>query len=212
MNVDPAQIFWGNLWWFWLAIIIVVFFKAVYGLKKSAIKGAVGEAVFGITSSLGLGDEYEKLTNIVIPASDGTTQIDQLVFSRYGIFVLEIKNFKGWIFGKKRDSRWTRVYSKSKQSFQNPLRQNYKHIKALQDLTGLPENKFKSVIVFSGEVTFRTPMPPNVVKGTGYIDYIKSFDEIILSESELRRAEALISGNRLSYEAHREYLRNQKAG
>ena len=36
----------------------------------------------------------------MLPADDGgTTQIDHILVSKYGIFVIETKNRKGWIFG-----------------------------------------------------------------------------------------------------------------
>ena len=46
---------------------------------------------------------YQVLDDITIPSINGTTQIDHVVVSPYGIFVIETKNFKGWIFGSDRD-------------------------------------------------------------------------------------------------------------
>jgi len=86
-------------------------------MYKPVIKGFVGEAVFGLTSSLSLGKDYHIMKNIVIPAYDGTTQIDQIAISKYGIFVIEIKTYKGWIFGKERDSEWTQSLFKEKLAF-----------------------------------------------------------------------------------------------
>ena len=184
--------------------------KQLFKIYKPAIKGAFGETVFSFTSSISFGNDWHILKNIVIPAYDGTTQIDQIAISKYGIFVIEIKTYKGWIFGKEKDSKWTQSLFKEKNSFQNPLFQNYKHIKSLQEITCVPENKFKSVIVFSGEAVFKTQMPKNVVKGTAYIDYIKSFKDIILTEHEVENILKIISDNQLTNSDHRNYIRNRK--
>ncbi len=185
--------------------------KFLFRRYKTAIKGAVGEARVGFTSSLMLGKEYHILKDIVIPAYDGTTQIDQLVISRYGIFVIEIKNYKGWIFGDEQDPTWTQAFFRQKHSFQNPLRQNYKHIKSLQELTGLSQDKFKSVIVFSGKATFKTPMPANVSKGIDYLIYIKSFQDMILTQGSVEHVIRTVSDSRLSTAEHRKYIRNRFA-
>jgi hypothetical protein len=184
--------------------------KELLKMYKPRIKGAVGETVFGLASSVAFGSDWHILKNIVIPAYDGTTQIDQIAISKYGIFVIEIKSYKGWIFGKERDAKWTQTLFKEKHSFQNPLFQNYKHIKSLQEITGISENKFKSVIVFSGEAVFKTPMPENVVKGAAYIGYIKSFKDVILTEYEIQTVLKLISVNRLSGSEHRTYIKERK--
>jgi hypothetical protein len=43
------------------------------------------------------------------------------------------KNMKGWIFGSEDYERWTQTFGKKKYSFQNPLRQNYRHTKCLSE-------------------------------------------------------------------------------
>lgn len=78
-----------------LAIVVVV---ATAVLRNPARIGAVGESkVSGILQSLP--DEYRKINGVIIPNKNGTTQIDHIVVSRYGIFVIETKNYSGWIFG-----------------------------------------------------------------------------------------------------------------
>jgi len=199
----------GKFWYLWLILFAFFVIKFLFRRYRPAIKGAVGEALVGFSSSLMLGKEYLMLKDIVIPAYDGTTQIDQLVISRYGIFVIEIKNYKGWIFGGEKDPTWTQSFFRQKHSFQNPLRQNYKHIKSLQELTGLSQDKFKSVIVFSGKAAFKTPMPANVSKGIDYLIYIKSFQDMILTEGDVEHVIRTVSDSRLSTADHRKYIRNR---
>lgn len=51
--------------------------------------------------------DYIIINNVTLPIENGTTQIDHIIVSKFGIFVIETKNFSGWIFGKKDDLTWT---------------------------------------------------------------------------------------------------------
>jgi hypothetical protein len=118
--------------------------------------------------------------------SSDTTQIDHIFVSKYGIFVVETKNYKGWIFGNEKQAQWTQKIYKKSYRFQNPLRQNYKHQKALQTLLDIPLEKIHSVIAFMGEATFKTSIPKNVTCGGGYMAYINSFRDVVFSDDEVR--------------------------
>jgi len=96
------------------------------------------------------GDDLTEEVLKGIAAGQGTTQIDHVIVSRYGAFVVETKNMSGWIFGAERDAQWTQKFRKSSFRFQNPLRQNYKHTETPAELLGLPRDTIKSVIVFVG--------------------------------------------------------------
>ena len=74
---------------------------------------------------------YFPLHNVTLTTPDGSTQIDHVIVSRFGIFAIETKNMQGWIFGSERQAEWTQKIFKRSFRFQNPLRQNYKHTRAL---------------------------------------------------------------------------------
>ena len=60
-----------------------------------------------------LSKEYITLNDVLLPTHYGTTQIDHIVVSPYGIVVIETKNYKGWIFGTERQKIWTqKIYKK----------------------------------------------------------------------------------------------------
>lgn len=40
-------------------------------------------------------EEYIVLHDLLLPYKDGTTQIDHVIISPYGIFVIETKNYTG---------------------------------------------------------------------------------------------------------------------
>ena len=48
--------------------------------------------------------EYKIFNDILLATESGTTQIDHIVVSRFGIFVIETKNYRGWITGNENGS------------------------------------------------------------------------------------------------------------
>src|SRR5512147_1006634 len=62
---------------------------------------------------------YHLLNHVTLRLDDGTTQIDHILVSRFGVFVIETKDYKGWIFGNEKDPYWTQVLFHSKFKFQN---------------------------------------------------------------------------------------------
>lgn len=153
-------------------------------------KGLTGELTTNLATRLRLvWWNYRLLNNVTLPTGDGTTQIDHIIVSKFGVFVVETKFMSGWIYGKATDARWTQKFPRSSFQFQNPLRQNYKHVKAVAEVTGLPEDKIKSVVVFMGDAVFKKRMPPNVCRWGGeYIAHIKSHKQPILTTVETRAA------------------------
>ncbi|MCE2571949.1 nuclease-related domain-containing protein [Motilimonas eburnea] len=123
------------------------------------------------------------LNNITLPCNDGsTTQIDHLLISQYGIYVIETKDYSGWIFGDPLSARWTQVLYRRKTRFQNPIRQNYAHIKAISALFDfLPAQDIHSLVVFSGDAKFKTPMPAGVIYADEISKYLSSRQEMTIS-------------------------------
>ena len=163
---------------------------------KSLVKGFVGEAMGSLAGKLFLDKQiYRSLNNVTLSTSNGTTQIDHVIVSMYGIFVVEAKNYQGWIFGGERQTEWTQSPPGGRKfKFQNPLHQNYRHIKALSELLELPEDRFHSVVMFWGESEFKSGMPQNVMS-RGYSTYIKSKTDVMFSDEEVRQfVEALETG------------------
>ncbi|MCM1505674.1 MAG: NERD domain-containing protein [Ruminococcus flavefaciens] len=80
------------------------------------------------------------ISNIYIPNMDGTTsEIDVLFITKKGIFVIESKNYSGWIFGSQNDKYWTVCNYSEKWKLYNPVLQNKGHINTIhQHLRGVP--------------------------------------------------------------------------
>lgn len=129
---------------------------------------------------------YHRVHDVIVPAPDGTTQVDHVLVSEYGIFVVETKNYGGWIFGSERDATWCQSMFGKKTRFPNSLRQNYGHIKCLSRHLGLDEKVFHSVVFFIGDCELKTDLPPNVMT-EGLCGHIEGFRQKLLSPAEVKR-------------------------
>ena len=117
---------------------------------------------------------YKLLYNLYIPREEGkTTELDMLMISPKGVYVFEIKNYSGWIFGDEDDERWMQVLPKGRRSshktpFYNPVKQNKLHIKWLRVLlykwqkenpTSIGDMDLKiptfSIVTFADKATLR---------------------------------------------------------
>ena len=158
-------------------------------------KGDVGEQIVKVAVLSKLDAvQYRHFSNLIIPAPNGTTQIDNIVVSPFGVFVIEAKYFQGWIFGGAKQEKWTHTLSRfEKYAFPNPIRQNYGHIKALARLLRQPESRFHSVIVFAHRnCQLKTELPANVCLQHNFIEYIQGFTKNIVDDAALARIHAVL--------------------
>ena len=174
------RMLWGALF---LVIALKLFFWWWNSPKR---KGARGEKLVAGRLRKGLPEEYLILNDIYLPLPDGTTtQIDHVIVSQYGVFVVETKTYSGWIFGDEKSKEWTQSIYRKKSRFQNPMRQNYKHICALADNLGIDKSYFIGVVAFTGNCTFKTDMPDGVVYSRRAADYIRSHNKPTIKASQV---------------------------
>jgi restriction system protein len=149
------------------------------------LRGWFGEKITTLNMWLSLDAKvYLRFYDVIIPAKNGTTQIDHLLVSPYGLFIVETKNIKGWIFGSENQSKWTQSLYGKMYSFQNPTHQTFRQKKILSEYLSLNESIIHTVIYFVGDCKFKTNLPANVIN-SGLGGYIKQFTNRILSPEEI---------------------------
>jgi restriction system protein len=196
--------------------ILTVLALVVWGLfsRTAQTKGRRGEKKVssGLSRSLN-GTDYQIIDDVTLSTGNATTQIDHLVVSPYGVFVVETKNMSGWIFGGADHAHWTQVLFKLKHKFQNPIKQNYRHVKAVQSLFGLRPYQVHSVVVFIDTCVFKTEMPPGVAKGVPQlIEFILLREARVVTDEEIEHLIEDIQAKRLSpgRRTDRAHIRNIK--
>ena len=184
---------------FLLAILLAkVILIKLFRISGASIKGALAERQLRRVLQRELPIGYHHYSNLVLPTAHADfTEIDHLVLSPFGIFVIEVKNYKGWIFGGEKQPQWTVQNFRSKHSFQNPLHQNYKHTEAVKHLLELSpatsNEQVHSVVAFSLRAEFKTRMPANVIFIELIGDYLQQFTEPCFSDEQLRQFAARLN-------------------
>lgn len=203
--------------WVWLGAAMAVALLSAW-LRSARFKGWLGEYKVRRWLQRDLdAQHYHCAHNITLQLADGsTTQIDHVVVSPYGLFVLETKHLQGWIFGTEKQPTWTQTIYRHRSSFQNPLRQNWRHIKALQEVLQLPLAQLHSVVVFTGDCHFKTAMPACVTQGRGCIAFIQSHTEVVWTGAQVAQYVQALSARRLqptraTHQAHVSHLAERHA-
>lgn len=176
-----------------VAILGLIIFGWWYNSPKQ--KGKRGEQrIHDILSHLS--EEYHVLDDIVLKTDKGTTQIDHVVVSKYGIFTIETKNYRGDIYGDDKRNEWTQLivtkvtYPQkwwktytyvTKNHFYNPVKQSIGHAFRIKKLfSAYPHVKVVPIVVFTGDAL---------------LSNVESNHHVIYEDSLLE----LISGYKTSY-------------
>ncbi|MBE5822399.1 MAG: hypothetical protein E7311_07445 [Clostridiales bacterium] len=188
---------------FWILLVLGILTTIYY--KK--FRGFMGE--FWVKTELNKlpKDKYIVLNNIMIKSSKGSHQIDHIVISKYGIFVIEMKNYYGLITGDEYKDKWTQHLGKNKYYFNNPIHQNYGHVKALEELLQIDKDKLISIICISNQANVKVTAK-NVTQLDLLNGLIKSYNKEIINENMVELKNKIESGNILDKEARNEHVRN----
>lgn len=131
--------------------------------------------------------DYHLMNHVTIRMDDGTTQVDHILVSRFGVFVVETKDYNGWLFGKAAEPTWTQVRFRWRFKFQNPILQNKRHVRAVHGLLDfLPPEAVKSVVVFTGDAEFKTETPRGVIMIGQLAEYLRQQTEEVMSLNRLQ--------------------------
>ena len=167
-----------------------------------------------------LSNEYISLNDILLPTYYGTTQIDHIVVSPYGIFIIETKNYKGWIFGREHSEVWTQSllgkklpwgWSSKKHRLRNPIRQNAAHVRAVKAvLNEMGDFPIIPIVVFSDNATLNISAPDHIVINWRRLrSTIRSYKTEQLSHEDVQRVVDKISAANISTKESREsHIRN----
>lgn len=144
---------------------------------NNSIRGEIGETkvdsklnpwIFGKV-------EHRQINNLILIDKNGKShQIDHIEIRENGIFCIETKNYKGWIFGNENQDKWTQtLYNNEKHQFTNPLKQNKSHIYHISQVLG-DSYKINSVVVMVKNNANRINCE-NVVNLDDLRSYLKNF-------------------------------------
>ncbi|EKQ58031.1 MULTISPECIES: NERD domain-containing protein [unclassified Clostridium] len=170
-----------SLWYVWVLMIFLFIFR----LFSPKIKGYLGEK--SVSNKLSKLDpsKYKVINNLMLKVDSKTTQIDHIVVSNYGIFVIETKNYKGWIIGNENDEYWKQVIYKRKEKLYNPIKQNYGHIMALKEVLNDFHNlNYISIVTFTINADLKVNTKTDVTYTTKLIKTIERYKDNSISDND----------------------------
>lgn len=191
----------------YLLLIVVAILLKIYFPK---LRGMAGE--FKVKQRLKClpKKEYIVLNDIMLEDENGTHQIDHIVISQYGIFVIETKNYDGMIVGDEYKSSWIQYLGKNKSFFKNPIHQNYGHVKVLEKILNLGNDVFIPIVCFSNQAKLKVQTNSIVIELDYLIKTIKSFYKVLISKDINIIATTIESLNIIDKDKRKQHIKNIK--
>ena len=142
-------------------------------------KGMIGEEL--IVKEIEKLDIYHKIVqNVYIDIDNKKTEIDIILITCVGVFVIESKNFNGIIYGKQNDINWTQFLNyENKNQFKNPINQNEYHIKFLSKYLKKDISIFYSYIIFGNDANINKVITDDDIKVIKLYQLLKYITEDI---------------------------------
>ena len=192
-------------------LIIIIMILIVLNANSNKIKGNKGEKY--VDSILKEIPDSKVLRDIVLKSDFGTSQIDNILISPKGIFVIETKNYSGWIFGNEKSKYWTQTIYNKKSKFFNPIIQNYGHIKAIEGHLSNEKDIYHSLIVFSNrcelkKIEVKTP----IVKMKNLKKYLLKYkSDVFLTKEDINYYNMILEKNNITgKKVRKNHVRNIK--
>lgn len=221
-SIDPIQMVSQSLFALmpWLIVLGALSLLGTF-LKRRflpKIKGVLGEWAVNRALLKKLNPEvYQVLHDLLLPdGKGGQTQIDHVVVSAFGVFVIETKNWDCWIFGDEKGSQWTLTYPNSgKRRAGNPLRQNEGHVKAVCEVLGVKREHCHNLVFINPVSKLKTGPIPGVFQH-GMLDHIRSFQERVFNPEWVPAAVKQLmvasqSGDKQAVAAHLAQVKSKSA-
>lgn len=139
-------------------------------------------------------DKYIVLNDLMLPTSYGTTQLDHVVLSLYGVYVIETKNYTGTLIGNEKSEQWEQNINGFMYKTANALRQNKAHISAVRSHASVQANvPIHNIVVFANATKF------DIFHEEGEVIYI---NELIPTIMRLRSVEPFYTQEQVQIKAN----------
>jgi hypothetical protein len=191
--VDSAAALLLHLAWIVPLVLLITF------ISSPRFRGDIAESRVRRLLASGLEkSRYTLINDLVVPSGGGTTRIDHVVVSKFGIFVIDSCYVRGWISGTAVQAQWRQHRWHGATRFDNPVHRNRLQVEALQRLMDYPASVFVPLVVLVGQKGFKSPPPQNVVGADRLLAFIRKKSRHELNAEQADRALQKIDAVRLS--------------
>lgn len=173
-----------------IAVVIAVFLASL-----PVVKGFTGNIITWFTMKGLKKDVYSVFNHVNVTKKDGSLyQIDQVIVSKYGIFVVKKMSISGSIFGDEKMKEWTQIILASKKKFPNPIIENKKNLTCLVANLEEHKKKFISMISFSNKGILKKVITTTpVLLSLGVARGVKYYDKVLLTDTEVENIKKKLS-------------------
>ena len=154
--------------------------------RRICSKGEYGEYAV-ITVLKKLPEDYRVFNDVYLESRGHSSQIDHVVISRYGVFVIETKNYSGDVYGIEKAEHWTQYLNGKGYSFRNPILQNRSHELAIKNHLHIAPSSIIPIVVFLGGVNLHCNTTSAVLYTVQLCEYILSHKTIAFTHDGVER-------------------------
>lgn len=178
-------------WYIWTILGLLIILPGIIRIVKPIITKKIDKKLSGFVGEKEVAnilrrldpEKYKVINGLTIYSGKESAQIDHLIISNFGIFVIETKNFEGIIIGEETSNYWTQILYKNRENFYNPIKQNNWHVRVLEDILKKYSNiLYFPIIVFTTSSDLRVKTITDVVKTDDLIKTIRQHRDKVISD------------------------------
>ena len=182
---------------------ITIAARIIYKRNEAKIKGASGERKLARAfKKMKLPGKQKILRDLLLPTTSGTTQVDVLAVTRYGVMIGEMKNYHGTVFGAVGQDYWKVQYPNGQEEkLYSPIKQNYAHLAAVSALLRdeFPNMRYYPISVFSDYATLHIQNSRNKVCTLKKVPKVigRQLGEEIMTDEQVARITDILQRNQI---------------
>lgn len=179
----------------WIAPLVLI----IAFLASPRFRGDIAESRTRRILANGLEkSRYTVLNDVELPAGGGTVNVDHIVVSRFGVFVIESQHASGMVSGGEFQDRWKQERWGHARRIENPMHKNAVQAETLGRLLGMPQTKIHRVVVLTGHKGMKTETPDHLVPAEQLIRYIRKKGTHVLEREQADRALKAVESARIN--------------
>lgn len=189
-------------------LVVLIFWRS----RHWKTRGEIGELAVAKRLKKLPQEQYKVINDLLLQNNGYSSQIDHVVISPYGIFVIETKNYTGDIYGGANSEMWTQNIYGSKSEFRNPIWQNQGHITAIKKVIGEKYHPmYHNIVLFSENANVRVDRSLEVYNFRKIVPIIEGYTEIVLTQAAVDDIYAkLLAANVTDRKARKEHVKSAK--
>lgn len=153
MNQEELKFLLEPTYLWSIGVAVGVLFLLWLLMRRGGNKGRVRKVMKSVS--------HDMMTDIILPDGvGGLVEVEYLLLLSTGVMVVDVKDYKGVLFGADNADAWSQVLGVKSYKFKNPIPQLNARAQAIK--SHFPNTKVSGRVVFTNEGRFPKGIPSNV--------------------------------------------------